>query len=133
MKIHGEKPPRILLVEDDESIRLTLEEFLTDEGYVVTTANNGLQAMNQLQDIEFQPDLILMDLFMPVLNGFEFVEFYSNSIELKHSKAPLVVMSASGGKVKSIFNNIDAYLKKPLNVDELLEVVRKYTLPKNVH
>jgi two-component system chemotaxis response regulator CheY len=64
--------PRVLIVEDDRSIRGTLAEILADEGYLVQTAENGQQALEVCR-AQLAPDLILLDLQMPVMDGWEFM------------------------------------------------------------
>src|SRR4051794_21088666 len=65
---------RILLVDDDESIRQVVSIFLSDEGYAIGQAGNGQAALDLLD--EFRPDMILLDLRMPVMDGWEFVRVY---------------------------------------------------------
>ena len=65
---------RILIVDDDESIRQIVRICLTDEGYDVVEAPNGQVALNKLN--EFMPNLILLDLRMPVMDGWEFARRY---------------------------------------------------------
>src|ERR1700716_807626 len=77
---------RILIVDDDESIRQIVRLCLTDEGFQVCEAANGQAALDALPD--FQPDLILLDLRMPVMDGWEFARRY------RHGPGPHVPIVA---------------------------------------
>jgi len=115
---------RILVVEDDTSIRELLVELLESEGYAVSSAVNGLEGIRFLQGHD-QPDLILIDLMMPVMDGYAF-----RTEQLKHekwSKIPTVVMSAEANakeKMKSF--NISAFLSKPVELETILKTVSRF-------
>jgi CheY-like chemotaxis protein len=112
---------RILVVEDDTSIRELLVELLESEGYSVTSAVNGLEGLKQLQTQRL-PDLILIDLMMPVMDGYTF-----RSEQLKNdswSKIPTVVMSAEANAKEKMKNfQITAFLSKPVELDTILKTV----------
>ncbi|HEY7376012.1 MAG TPA: hybrid sensor histidine kinase/response regulator [Polyangia bacterium] len=107
---------RMLLVEDDTSIRLALTDMLEDEGFAVTTANNGREALDELRQGP-TPDVILLDLMMPVMDGWEFrVEQRSDPML---AGIPLLAMSADlSAKARAIA--ADAYVRKPIDFPELL-------------
>jgi CheY-like chemotaxis protein len=111
----------ILIVEDDESIRDTLWMFLEFEGYSVYTASNGQEGVNLLPTM---PDacLILLDLMMPVMDGWQFAE--AIRLDSKLSSIPIVVITAFSEKAASVRAN--GMLKKPVNLDSLLKVVQQY-------
>jgi CheY-like chemotaxis protein len=90
-KAPGERvaPGRVLIVEDDEAIRETLRELLEFEGFEVATAANGREAVSQLQRTE-RPCLILLDLMMPVMNGWEFLR--KRREDLTIATIPVVVV-----------------------------------------
>jgi CheY-like chemotaxis protein len=112
----------ILLVEDDADIRQTLGELLTEEGYRVTTAANGIEALAALNREEPLPNLILLDLMMPGMDGWQF------RVELEKMprarRVPLVVLSADS-QTRDIADGLGAVrsLRKPVGLDELLETV----------
>ncbi len=112
---------KILVIEDDTSIRELLVELLESEGYSVASAINGLEGIRALQN-EMLPDLILIDLMMPIMDGYAF-----RTEQLKHeiwSKIPTVVMSAEANakeKMKSF--NISAFLSKPVELETILNTV----------
>jgi signal transduction histidine kinase len=107
---------RMLLVEDDTSIRLALTDMLEDEGFAVTIASNGREALDQLRQGP-APDVILLDLMMPVMDGWEFrVEQRSDPML---AGIPLLAMSADlSAKARAIA--ADAYVRKPIDFPELL-------------
>lgn len=114
----------ILVVEDDNSIRELLVEFLESEGYAVDSANNGQEGINLLK--EKTPDLILVDLMMPVMDGYAF-----RTEQLKHDtwrNIPTVVMSAEANareKMKKF--NVTAFLSKPVELDTILQTVERFS------
>lgn len=116
---------RILVVEDDNSIRELLVELLQSEGYEVTSAVNGLEGLKSLESNK-KPDLILIDLMMPVMDGYSF-----RSEQMKHpvwSKIPVVVMSAEANAKEKMKNfNITAFLSKPVELDTILKTVEKFS------
>jgi signal transduction histidine kinase len=112
-------PEHILLVEDDRSIRIALQGILEDEGYSVTAADNGRQALEHLQS-NVAPDLIVLDLRMPVMDGWEFRAAQKNDPKL--ARIPVLAISADGS-AKAAAIDAEAYLRKPLNTDALLNAI----------
>jgi CheY-like chemotaxis protein len=111
---------RILVVDDDESIRQIVRLCLSDEGYRVTEAANGEAALAVLA--EFQPELILLDLRMPVMDGWEFARRYRL---LPGPHAPIVAFVAALNAVQECADlDTAAILSKPFDLDELLVAVR---------
>ena len=118
----------ILLVDDEERILNFLKSKLKAQGYGVITARDGIEALEQVQGQE--PDLMVLDLIMPKMNGFEVLK------ELRHfSSIPVIVLSAKGAdmeKIKGLSLGADDYLSKPFNPDELvarIEAVRRRLQP----
>jgi CheY-like chemotaxis protein len=116
---------RILVVEDDTSIRELLVELLESEGYEVASAVNGLEGLKILQS-QKNPDLILIDLMMPVMDGYSFrTEQLKNN---EWSKIPTVVMSAEANAKEKMKNfSITAFLSKPVELDTILKTVARYS------
>jgi CheY-like chemotaxis protein len=114
----------LLVVEDDPDIREALRLVLETEGYPVTTAGDGAEAMRQLQAAT-PPCLILLDLMMPVMDGWQFRDAQQRDPAL--AAIPVVVISADG-RVPQKAASIGAagYLKKPVDFDTLVDVVRRY-------
>ena len=115
---------RVLLVDDDFDIRAVLLEVLEQEGYRVSVATNGQDALAFLETNP-APDLILLDLMMPVMNGYEFREH--QVANTNWSKIPVIVMSADGGKSNSDRQERlkgAVFVKKPPDLDEFLQTVQ---------
>jgi CheY-like chemotaxis protein len=111
----------ILVVEDEKGIQEVLKIALEMEGYIVYTADNGKAGMEMLPSIP-TPCLILLDLMMPVMNGWQFVEVISKDITL--ATIPVVIVTAYGDRAKSIPSK--GILKKPIDLDSLLKTVEKW-------
>ncbi len=111
----------VLVVEDDESIRETLKMALQLEGYVVHTADNGRTALERLKEIP-EPSLILLDLMMPVMSGWEFVDAIEKDDLLL--RIPVVVVTAFPLEAGAI--QAKAIIKKPVDLDLLYRTVRKW-------
>ena len=117
-------PHHIFIVEDEEDIRDALRDVFEIEGYLVTTANNGKDALDRLSVIS-KPDIVLLDLMMPVMNGAEFLLQQKGLGCL--TDVPVLIMSADRHtEQKSIAMGVKGHLKKPLELDELLEAVKQY-------
>jgi signal transduction histidine kinase len=110
---------KILVVEDDHSIRDALQGILEEEGYAVTTAENGRQALEQL-GAGGAPDLIVLDLRMPIMDGWEFRTIQKRDPQL--SRIPVLAVSADGS-AKAAAIDAEAYLRKPLSTDALLGTI----------
>lgn len=103
----------ILVVDDDAEIRDTLTSLLQHEGYTVLRAENGVQALEQLR--RDHPNVMLLDLMMPVMSGWEVLEELEESGEL--GRIPIIVVSAMCAP------GARACLRKPVDLEELLAVV----------
>jgi CheY-like chemotaxis protein len=115
----------VLVVDDDPGIRDLLTELLEDEGHNVVSAANGLEAINQLQRSTQQPCLILLDLMMPVMNGWQFRNEQKQDPTL--ASIPVVVLSARTDiQQQSVVLDATAHIAKPINVIALLDMVNRY-------
>lgn len=112
----------ILIVEDDHDIRETFREVLELEGYRVLTAANGREALEETSPGE-AVCLILLDLMMPVMNGWEFLETRSGNPAL--AQAPVVVITAAGTRPDKV-PQATQIIKKPVEIDALIDVVSRY-------
>jgi CheY-like chemotaxis protein len=115
-------PCPILIVEDDADLREMMAQLLTLEGFRAATATNGQDALNYLKHGQ-QPDLILLDLMMPVMDGWEFRK--RQTADPAIARVPVVVLSAVD-PTRSTDLDAAAILKKPLDFDRLLDLVRLY-------
>ena len=111
----------ILVIEDNIEIRESLKLALEMEGFNVFTADNGKDGLEKLSNIP-TPCVILLDLMMPVMNGWEFIEVISKDIML--STIPIIVVSAFGEKNTN--PKPSAYIQKPIDLDALLSAVSKH-------
>ena len=111
---------RVLLVDDDDAIREFVTLFLTDEGFDVATAPHGAAALDLVGQI--QPDVILLDLSMPVMDGWEFSAAYRR---LPGPHVPVVALTAATDAVGAV-QEIGAAgtLAKPFALDDLLAIVQ---------
>ena len=109
---------RILLVEDDDSIREATALVLRDEGYQVDEVNNGEEALIYLKRTRTEPCLVLLDLFMPKLNGLELIKIMQKTDQI--ISVPVVIMSA-GSKFKPPEGI--PFIKKPFDLDLLIKIV----------
>ena len=109
----------VLVVDDERDIREAVAEVLKDEGYEVFDANDGAEALRQLR--AHHPAVVLLDLMMPGMNGWEFCAARNREPEL--CGIPVIVISALG-RVSGI--DAQAFLQKPFEVDALVSAVRRY-------
>jgi CheY-like chemotaxis protein len=109
---------RVLIVDDELDIRETISEILMFEGHEVFAATDGEQALVRCRQL--QPDLVLLDLMMPGMNGWEFRRAQLRDPAI--AAVPVVVVSAvgRGGDLSA-----DGFLPKPFGLDELLAMVRR--------
>lgn len=114
--------PPILLVEDDDDIRDAVAELLRDEGYDVHGVDNGEKALAYLHQAAREPCLILLDLMMPVLDGWQVIDRLRRQDRLL--ALPVVVMSAASPKTAPA--DVAAFVRKPIDLDLLLGLVRRY-------
>lgn len=114
----------VMVVEDDRSIRETLAEVLADEGFGVTWAANGAEALHLLQGAR-APRLILLDLTMPIMDGWEFRKALREDPAL--ARIPVVIISADRGLAQKASSlAADGYLAKPFHLEALLSTVHRY-------
>jgi CheY-like chemotaxis protein len=119
---------RILVVDDEDTIRDALVDILKGKGYVAVGASNGRDGLRKLREAPEPFSLILLDLTMPILDGRGFRQQQRREPAL--SAIPVVVVSAYRDvAVQAADLEAAAYLSKPLNVPALLELVRKKLAP----
>lgn len=116
-------PPRILIIEDDPTLRKSLQRIFSDEAYSVSAVEDGTQ-LGQIVD-QFVFDIILLDVNLPWLNGFELCELMKAHNELK--EIPLVFISGQDDlpSIKKGFSvGASDYIKKPFDVEKVKKTVR---------
>ena len=112
--------PRILAVDDDQTIRTLLKRVLEPEGYRMTLATNGREALSLLE--QCKPDLVIMDIMMPEMDGFQALAAIR-----KRSDVPIMMLSAIGDAVavgEALGLGADDYIRKPFSTPELLARIR---------
>lgn len=117
-------PKRILIADDEPNIVISLEFLMHHNGYEVRAAPDGDQALKLLA--EFKPDLILLDIMLPVRNGFEVCQRIRENPEWRTTR--VVMLTAKGREVevtKGLALGADAYVTKPFSTKELLATVRR--------
>ena len=114
----------ILVIEDDQFIRELMREILESEGYNVATALNGQDALDQLKKTQELPFLIMLDLMMPIKDGFTFRKEQQSDPRLRN--IPVIVLSADR-QMTTRQNELQAtdYIKKPASIDDIVNAVRK--------
>ena len=111
---------RILVVDDEANVRHMLNEYLTEHGFHVALASDGREALFAARD--FTPDLILLDLMMPELDGFEFMKIHQ-----KERNTPVILLTArvdETDKVLGLELGADDYVTKPFGMRELVARIR---------
>jgi CheY-like chemotaxis protein len=112
----------VLVVEDDEGLREMMAQLLTLEGFQTATVANGQEALAYLH-ASSRPEVILLDLMMPVMDGWEFRRHQQADPAL--AGVPVIVLSALD-QARTTSVEAVAFLKKPLDFDRLLDLVRQY-------
>lgn len=118
---------KILTIDDEKSIRLLLESFLS-KSHEVVSKSNGMEALDWLETN--MPDLIICDVQMPVMDGYQFVEKVRQRGYTKHT--PIIMLSgveSSKERVKCYKLGAQDFLAKPFNPEELDEIIKKNLYP----
>ncbi len=109
-------PKKILVVDDKANVRTLVREYLTEQGFQVVTADNGQNALYNAR--HEKPDLILLDIMMPEMDGYEFIRAYR-----KESETPIILLTAKleeSDKVIGLELGADDYVTKPFGMRELV-------------
>ncbi|MBI4782837.1 MAG: PAS domain S-box protein [Oscillatoriophycideae cyanobacterium NC_groundwater_1537_Pr4_S-0.65um_50_18] len=109
----------ILVVDDDTNIRELLRQQLESEGYKVREAKDGMDAIHQIKSA--RPDLILLDVMMPQINGFDVAAVLKNDPDT--ADIPIIILSIVENKERGYHIGIDRYLTKPINTEKLLNEI----------
>ena len=126
VEVQPAPPAGILLVEDDRDVREAIAEVLEEEGFQVSRARTGVDALEQLGKSHRLPAAIVLDLMMPLMDGWEFWSLQQSHYEW--ASIPVVVISAdTNAKDKASALRPVACLRKPLDIDELLAILTRVT------
>lgn len=127
-RVWPQRLPRIVCVDDSSTIRETVEHILDGQGYEATSIGNPLKALGLL--FQLQPDLILCDIAMPELDGYELCAMLRHASAFRQT--PIVMLTGKDGfldRVKARMVGANDYLTKPFGPGELLALVEKYVGP----
>ncbi len=122
---------KVLMVDDSITVRSVMARFLGRQGIHVLTAKDGMEALLVLE--KQRPDVILLDVEMPHMNGYELTRYIRNDADLKD--IPIIMISSRSGekhRQKALALGVEVYLSKPYQEDELLEHIRQLQAPKRV-
>ena len=120
---------KVLVVDDDEDLAELVKILLSQEGYEVALAPNGKVGVEMVDS--FEPDLIILDVMMPELDGFSACKKLKDSDK---SDIPVILLTGVAEQIRTtdypldgvLRSDADEYLEKPVNPEEILEVVKKY-------
>jgi CheY-like chemotaxis protein len=112
----------VLIVDDDPDIRDSLREVLEDEGYEVASVANGREALDHLKASSPRPCVILLDLMMPVMDGWQFRKEQKQDPAI--ANIPLIVITATGKR--PVLIDADELVMKPLDLGRLFEAIERY-------
>ena len=119
---------RILVVEDDDVLRIMTERQLQHLGYLATTSNDGAAALQALKQAECV--LILMDVQMPIMDGLEATRaIRRDEAERSARRVPIVAMTAHPNKDKCFEAGMDDFLFKPITLERLAATISKWLAP----
>ena len=126
----------ILVVDDDEGIRSLVKQYLNENSYLVTTAENAETAADKVKIVKF--DLIILDIMMPGKNGLEFIKDHKKKLD-----TPIILLTAKGeaeDRIGGLEIGADDYLGKPfepkellLRINNILNKTKKITLPEEIY
>lgn len=115
---------KVLIVEDDKDIREPMRELLEEEGYYVECASTGLEALERIQR-EADPFVVLCDLMMPNMNGVELIKTLRTEHNSKAVDA-MIILSAAAHAERTANELGVGFLRKPIDIEALLNMVQKY-------
>ena len=117
-----DKHPRILVVDDDETIRTTMKVILQDEGYTVDLAASGKEAIQKTQEQSY--NVALLDIRLPDMEGVELLKLLKDGIP-RTRKIMVTGYPSMQNAISALNKNADAYLLKPVDVEKLLSTVKE--------
>jgi CheY-like chemotaxis protein len=109
---------KLLVVDDDTGSLAALTDILSMEGYLVETMSNGQEALDYLRAAGSPPALIILDLFMPVMDGWQFLDQMKGDATLAQLHIPVIVVTALSARVAA-----DAVIRKPIDLERLLQTI----------
>lgn len=129
MSLTIDKPSKRVLVVDDVADNIFLVQFLLeDRGYKVSTAENGKTAVFQVKTAAVKPDLIVLDLMMPEMNGYEVINYLRHCQNLPNIPILLMTADESISYDEAIDAGADEIMYKPLNLEQFLTKVKSFDI-----
>ena len=120
LQIADEKNKHVLVIDDVADNIFLVQLILETKGYKVSTANSGKAALNLLETIRLKPDLIILDLMMPVMNGYEVINHLRKHHELAHICVFLMTANTEVSYEKAKEVGADEILYKPLDIEQFV-------------
>jgi CheY-like chemotaxis protein len=117
----------VLVVEDDEEVLFALTTVIEEEGWRVATAKNGREALSVLETV--RPDLMLIDLFMPVMGGIELLRVLKR--DERYARIPRLVMTAANDRMIGVKEDVSV-LYKPIDLEMLVRTLRRHLEPETL-
>ncbi|HNV85779.1 MAG TPA: response regulator [Candidatus Omnitrophota bacterium] len=126
-KESGRAKKRILIIDDEEALTMALSDLLQERGYDIAIAHNGAQGLDEVE--KEAPDLIILDVLMPKMTGYEFLKHLETQTGARD--IPVIIMTARGD-MQGFFEPWDfkIFMTKPIDLDNLLNVVDEILKPK---
>ena len=115
---------RILIVDDEDSYRATIMLALQLEGYSVLGASSGKEALELFETGSLLPELIILDLNMPVMSGAEFLKNLRTFKDARYSKLPVIIASGEVSIESELTERVSAVIKKPFELTALFEKIK---------
>lgn len=117
-----DRSPRILVVDDDETIRTTMKAILQDEGYIVDLASTAKEAIHKSQENNY--NVALLDIRLPDMEGVELLKLLKDGVP-RTRKIMVTGYPSMQNAISALNKNADAYLLKPVDVEKLLNTVKQ--------
>ncbi|MEK6913137.1 MAG: response regulator [Nanoarchaeota archaeon] len=113
---------RILIIDDDVNTLKTMKNILEKEKYCVSVSTNGAEALTFLSKEGYEPDLVLVDIMMPVLSGYDVLRLLKDKLD-KHVK---IVYESIVPKEEVDLRGVDGFIQKPFGIKEFVNQVKKF-------
>ena len=116
---------KVMVIDDSKTIRRTAETLLNKAGYQVITATDGFEALAKV--VDYQPDIIFMDIMMPRLDGYQTCALIKNNEAFRNT--PIIMLSSKDGlfdRARGRIVGSDQYITKPFTKEELLGAIQEY-------
>lgn len=121
---------KVLIVDDSETIRRTAETLLNKSGFEVAVAEDGFQAFSAI--IDFEPDIIFLDIMMPKLDGYQVCSVIKNNADFEH--IPVIMLSSKNDLFDQARGRVagsEHFMSKPFSQDELVSVIKQHLTQKS--